>query len=230
MEIIASKIYCLPKSGHNMSVRTIDRSVFVAFAMALLVGCASKTGPRMDAKGFVDTFDRATLGPDWNNTGGPYELRDGMLHVQGARNRPLWLRRALPDNVRVEFDVRSKTSDGDIKVELFGDGVSRAETLSYTATGYVVIFGGWGNRLNVLARLNEHGDDRVVGPARPVVVGHQYRMKIERRGNTLAAWADGDKLGEMVDGVPLRGKGHEYFSFNNWESDLWFDNLRITPL
>jgi hypothetical protein len=213
-----------------MSVQTIYKGTLVAFTIALWVGCASKTEPGTEAKEFIDTFDRATLGPDWNNTGGPYELRDGMLHVQGARNRPLWLRRALPDNVRVEFDVRSNTAEGDIKVELFGDGVSRAETLSYTATGYVVIFGGWSNRLNVLARLNEHGDDRAVGPVHPVVVGHRYRMKIERRGKTIAAWADSQKLMEMVDPNPLRGQGHDYFAFNNWQSDLWFDNLRITRL
>jgi hypothetical protein len=194
------------------------------------VGCTSSRAPRASGQGFSDNFDRTELGSAWNNTGGPYQLRDGMLHVQGARNRPLWLRRALPDNVRVEFDVRSDSADGDIKVELFGDGVSRAESLSYTATGYVVIFGGWGNRLNVLARLNEHGDDRVVGPVHPVVRGHRYRIKIERRRETLTAWADGHRLGQMVDSDPLRGQGHNHFAFNNWKSELWFDNLKITPL
>jgi hypothetical protein len=193
-------------------------------------GCATKSGSRADAKGFVDTFDRAELGADWNNTGGPYQVRDGLLHVQGALNKPLWLRRPLPENVRIEFDVRSDTPDGDIKVEVFGDGVSKAESLSYTATGYVVIFGGWNNRLNVLARLDEHGDDRVVGPRRSVQPGHVYRMKIERRDQTITAWADGQQLVQMVDAHPLRGKGHDHFGFNNWKSDLWLDNLRITPL
>ncbi len=28
----------------------------------------------------------------------------------------------------------------------------------------------------------------------------------------------------------LSGPGHDHFAFNNWASDLWFDNLRITPL
>jgi hypothetical protein len=32
------------------------------------------------------------------------------------------------------------------------------------------------------------------------------------------------------DKNPLVGEGHEYFGFNNWESDSWFDNLSITPL
>jgi hypothetical protein len=203
---------------------------WLTFAGILFSACASKGDPTIDARGFSDNFERAQLGANWNNTGGPYELRDGMLHVQGARNRPLWLRRVLPDDVRIAFDVRSDTPDGDIKVEVFGDGVSRAETLSYTATSYVVIFGGWGNRLNVLARLDEHGSDRVVGPVYPVVSGHRYRVKIERRGQTISAWADGLLLVQMVDPQPLRGKGHDHFGVNNWQSDLWLDNLQITRL
>jgi len=133
-------------------------------------------------------------------------------------------------DIRVEFDVRCDTPDGDIKVELFGDGVSRAEAASYTATSYVVIFGGWNNSLNILARMDEHAKDRVVGPVYKVTPGHIYRMKVERRGNAVAAWADNRQLVKLVDPDPLFGRGHDHFAFNNWQSDLWFDNLRITPL
>ena len=35
---------------------------------------------------------------------------------------------------------------------------------------------------------------------------------------------------QIVDEHPLEGMGHEYFGFNNWETDTWFDNLVITPL
>ena len=34
----------------------------------------------------------------------------------------------------------------------------------------------------------------------------------------------------LDDPSPLEGAGHEYFAFNNWETDTWFDNLTITPL
>jgi len=34
----------------------------------------------------------------------------------------------------------------------------------------------------------------------------------------------------MSDPNPLQGRGHDHFGFNNWQSDLWFDNLKITPL
>jgi hypothetical protein len=197
---------------------------------ALLLGCTPQGAPAIGSEGFRDDFERSTLGAMWRNTGGPYELKDGWLHVRGARNKPLWLRRKLPRDARVEFDVRSESDDGDIKVEVFGDGSSKAEQESYDATSYVIIFGGWSNSKNVIARMNEHGDDRVEGPARRVEPGKVYHMKIERRGNTVRAWVDGQELATMVDDDPLEGPGHEYFAFNNWESDLWFDNFRVTPL
>jgi len=132
--------------------------------------------------------------------------------------------------VVIEFDAQSGSADGDIKVEVFGDGVSKAETTSYTATSYVVIFGGWHNTMNVIARLDEHAADRVVGPALKVEPGRTYHMKIERRGATIRAWADDQLIGSLTDPHPLSGVGHDHFAFNNWSAPLTFDNLRIRPL
>jgi hypothetical protein len=202
----------------------------VAALVSLGGACVPQGDPGIGPEGFTDDFERRELGEHWNNTGGPYEIRDGKLHVRGARNKPLWLRRTLPRDVRIEFDARSDSESGDIKVEVFGDGESRATSVSYTATSYVVIFGGWNNTLNVIARMDEHGSDRAVGPRFPVVKGHTYHIKIERRGSVIEAWADGRSLARMDDPAPLEGRGHDHFAFNNWESDLWFDNLKITPL
>jgi hypothetical protein len=203
---------------------------YCASLLLSLADCTPQTDPAIGPSGFTDNFERQTLGDHWNNTGGPYEIRSGTLHVQGARNKPVWLRRVLPRDVRVEFDVRSDSPEGDIKVELFGDGVSSAQSASYTATSYVVIFGGWNNSLNVLARMDEHAKDRVVGPSYKVIPGRTYRMKVERRGKTIKAWVDDRELLKMEDPKPLWGRGHDHFAFNNWRSDLWFDNLRITPI
>ncbi len=194
-----------------------------------LLACVPRGDPAV-GEGFTDNFDRKELGPLWRNTGGSYTLVDGKLRIRGARNKPLWLRRTLPRDVRIEVDVRSESPEGDIKFELFGDGVSKATEASYTATSYVVIFGGWDNTKNVLARMDEHGADRVVGPPRKVERGHTYRVKIERKGDTISAWADDVLLAKMVDPNPLYGPGHDHFAFNNWQSELWFDNLKITPL
>ncbi len=198
--------------------------------LSMLCACTPQGDPQIPAEGFTDDFEREDLGDVWHNTGGRYRIQNGWLNIQGARNRPLWLRRRLPRDVRVEFDVRSESPQGDIKVEIFGDGSSRATSESYTATSYVVVFGGWNNSLNIIARMDEHADDRAVGPRRPVEPGRTYRMKIERIGDTITAYVDGEELVSLSDPDPLEGRGHDHFAFNDWEADLWFDNLRITPL
>jgi hypothetical protein len=194
------------------------------------LACTPQGDPAIGPGGFSDDFERSDLGDLWNNTGGPYRIVSGKLKVEGARNKPLWLRRTLPRDVSIEFDARSDSSDGDIKVEVYGDGVSKAETVSYTATSYVVIFGGWHNSLNVIARLDEHGSARSIGPARKVEPGRTYHMKITRRGATIEASVDGQLLASFKDPEPLYGTGHDHFAFNNWAAPLTFDNLRIRAL
>ena len=202
----------------------------LALLGAVLVGCTPQGDPAIGPEGFHEDFTAAKLSEAWNNTGGNYRLQDGQLHVKGARNRPLWLSRTLPHDVRIEVDVRSQSPEGDIKLEVFGDGQSKATEDSYTATSYVIIFGGWDNTTNLIARMDEHGDDRAVGPKRKVELGRTYRMRVERKGETIQAWVDDQPLASMTDPDPLYGPGHDHFAFNNWESDLYFDNLRIEPL
>ncbi len=196
----------------------------------VLAACTPQGDPAIGSDGFHDDFDRSAIGELWQNTGGPYEIRDGQLHVRGARNKPLWLRRVLPRNARIEVDARSESPEGDIKLEVYGDGTSRATTESYTATSYVVIMGGWSNTHNIIARMNEHGDDRVVGREMHVEPGHTYHFVVERSGDTIRYSVDGTELAVMNDEDPLEGRGHDHFAFNNWQSDLWFDNLVIEPL
>ncbi len=202
-------------------------SLAVIFSFA---GCTPQGDPGIGPEGFSDDFEREELGELWHNTGASWRIVSGQLNIRNARNRPLWLRRTLPRNVRVEFDVRSESPEGDIKVEVFGDGSSRATTESYTATSYVIIFGGWGNSTNAIARMDEHASDRAIGPRRPVEPGRTYHMKIERQGSRITAWVDGEELASMDDSNPLEGSGHDHFAFNDWQAELWFDNLRITPL
>lgn len=201
----------------------------IATLAALLAACSTGGDPPLGS-GFSDDFSRSQLGRDWRNTGGPYKVSDGALHVAGARNHPLWLRRRLPADVRVSFVTWSDSDDGDIKFELFGDGVSFAKQASYTATGYVIIFGGWRNRFNVIARMNEHGDDRQERRGPRVEKGRRYEIKAERRGGLLRWWVDGQPMLDFDDEAPLKGPGHEHFGFNNWETPLSFDDVRIEPL
>ncbi len=214
-----------------MAPHSYLRSLLPLFTAAVAMsGCTPQGDPTIAGAPLRETFDRAELGPLWNNTGASWRIVDGRLTVQGARNHPLWLKRRLPRDVRIEFDARSESPEGDIKVELYGDGVSSAVQASYEATSYVVIFGGWRNTLDVLARMDEHGRDRVERPTRGVVPGRLYHFKIERRGSRVTAWVDGTVLVEMNDPDPLTGRGHDHFAFNGWDTQVSFDNLVITPL
>lgn len=208
------------------------RSLMLLLALLMAGACTPLGDPALPAEGFVDDFERDSLGDAYRSTGPLrlYRLEGGELHVEGARNRPLWLARKLPRDVRVEFTARSESPAGDIKVEIFGDGVSKATSASYTATGYVIIFGGWNNSRNIIARLDEHGEDRVVGKTKRVEPGKNYKFLIERRGNLLTVAIDGEEIMRLDDPEPLYGRGHDHFAFNNWSTKLAFDDLRITPL
>jgi hypothetical protein len=104
----------------------------------------------------------ADLGPEWVSTApGIWRIEGGRLCGEHAHNHGVWMRRAIPVNARIEFDAVSDSVDGDLKAEYWGDGRSFATSLSYTnATSYLTIFGGWHNKFHVLARIDEHANDR----------------------------------------------------------------------
>lgn len=214
-------------------------------ALALMPACSAKGGEKQKriegepiTSVFEDDFERSDLGDSYFATTQNYQLVNGALSAKGAFNHPLWLTRKLPKNVSIEFDAWSNTDDADIKVEIFGDGQSHAATkekVAYKATGYVAVFGGWNNSNSILARRDEHGKagvDLEQRRAPKVVVGKRYHWKLTRQDNTLSWFVDDMETPflRFEDKSPLSGAGQDYFAFNNWQSDSWFDNLRISPL
>ena len=190
---------------------------------------------------FADGFERGALGPDWRATGSAWKIQDGKLCAQKARNQGVWLARRLPTNVRVEFEATAQAENGDLKAEIFGDGASAATAQSYTnATSYLAIYGGWKNSIHALARLNEHGVDRLevkVDPteddprSRPVSAGQVYRFRVERTdGRTLTWWVDDTLMFQLKDPEPLAGPGHDHVGFNEWDIAVCFGNVKVTPL
>jgi hypothetical protein len=181
------------------------------------------------------------------SSGGLWRVENGQLLSPGVKNNPLWLKADLPNDVAVEFDVRSMSPEGDVKVEIFGDGTDHA-------SGYVLIHGGWNNSISIIARLDEHGatnntlmgsggqalvdqgtyksDTRVRVEASPfrVDIGRTYRWRVERRGKVISWFIDGQPFMRFEDPLPLTGKGHNRFGFSSWEAQLYFDNLSVTAL
>ncbi|HIA04655.1 MAG TPA: hypothetical protein EYN66_22640 [Myxococcales bacterium] len=185
-----------------------------------------------------DKFERNEFGVDWRGETPRWKLQRGEVINHHADNKGLWLNVKLPKgDVRIEFDVRSdkfnrkdakgrqkEVFDGDVKCEAFN-------TEPKHQSGYIFIFGGWGNKINRIARLEEHGNGEgavvMDGPKYPVKAGHTYRLKIIRVGNILAFYVDDKHLVHYTDPNPIPGR---YFGFNNWRSRLTFDNLAIYDL
>jgi hypothetical protein len=201
--------------------------IFIA-SLLLLGACTVEKRPAGEP--FADNFSRAELGDAWKSTGANYRIQAGELVIDHAYNHPLWLTHALPRDAVVELDAWSNSDAGDIKIELWGDGKSFAQTTSYTATSYVFIFGGWHNSLSAIARMNEHGNDRQVRQQPRVVPNQHYHWRIARKGGHVDWWIDGQPFLSFDDPRPLRGADHAFFGFNDWEAELHFDNLKVTPL
>lgn len=206
----------------------------VVFA-AVAGGCTEvprtySTRGQLGTEIFRDEFERDELGPSWRVTGEGVRIEHGVVKLRDTRNHPLWLELALPDDVHVAFDAWAQSEEGDIKVELCGDGSSVATSANYTASGYVVIFGGWNNTLNAIARRNEHGRDRVTASEPRVDPDRRYHVDITRSGGELVWEVDGKEVLSLDDPAPLRGPGHDHFAFSGWEAETHFDNLVIEAL
>lgn len=151
-------------------------------------------------------------------------LRDGAVHSPRARNKCLWLNKPIPADTLLSLEAWSRSTRGDIKFTVFGDGVEHE-------TGYTLIMGGWFNQISIIARMDEHGRDRKERrDPRAVTPGRKYRFEMRRLGGRIEWYVDGRLYLTYDDAAPLRGPGHDRFAFCNWESPLYFDNLKVYAL
>lgn len=227
-----------PSPARPLGARPVHLTLAIAALSLLASACGQKSIPaRGDAPGverfleggelvFEDRFDRAELGDAWKSEHASWRIVDGWVHSTDPKNKGLWLNELLPEGpVRVEFVARSEPlSDGsfpgDLKCEIF------AETQTHEA-GYVLINGGWNNQLDVIARLDEHGDDRLAQTSKPVVRSTAHRWAVVRVDGDLHWFRDGELVMSYRDAAPLKGR---YFGFNNWLTNAYFDDLRIYRL
>jgi hypothetical protein len=195
----------------------------VALALAI-AGCMPKTGDGgAISKPFEDNFDRGELGEKYKKTGGTWMISDGALHSQGEKNIPLWLDLPLTKNVKVEFTAWSESPAVDTKIEIFGDGLRHE-------SGYIVIFGGWNNQITTIARLDEHEKTRVEKRTK-WEKGRKYKWRVQRtNGKDLEFYVDDTLVLTYADKDPLVGPRNNKLGFTNWQSQVFYDDLKITPL
>lgn len=205
--------------GGLLAAVVVAQLPFIVYFLRGEAPTTVEVGPQ----GFSDDFERELPGPNYFTVGGLWRIEKGVLHSPGVKNNPLWLKAKLPADVAVEFDVRSESNEGDIKCEIFGNGRDHA-------SGYVVLFGGWSNSTSALARRDEHGKDRKENRNLKVTKGKTYHLKVQRKGTLLQWFVDGNLVLEWDDPEPLKGRGFDRFGFSSWEADIYFDNLKVTPL
>lgn len=184
---------------------------------------------------FSDDFERGAIGADYRQgepdpgwKAGAWRIEGGRLRGEGIHNAALWLQVPLPEKVRIDFDARAETPEGDVKVEVFGDGRTHQ-------SGYILIHGGWRNTVRAIARRDEHAEERkednrcegARGRRMCVEPGVDYHWTIIRTDGTLHWYLDGRLFLTYDDPHPIRGR---HFAFNNWEAATSFDNLRIYDL
>jgi hypothetical protein len=209
----------------------------VAAVVALASGCA-KPQPTKSAKPnapspealaslleggelvFQDDFERESLGKNWACEPDLWRIEEGVLFGKGARNSGCWLTRELPDKVRVELTARSESPDGDLKFEIFA-------TKPEHGAGYICVFGGWKNTTSIIARLDEHGEDRLVAPKKRVDKSKSYRMSAVRTDGTLHWFIDGKHFASYEDAEPIRGR---HFGLNDWDAPVYFDDIAVYAL
>ncbi len=176
---------------------------------------------------FEDNFERADLGSDWVAAQpGEWDIDNGRLRanlvkVYDDRNQGVWLQRRLPLQARITFEAEVMSPTGDVKCEVFARKAAHE-------TGYSIIFGGWDNTINTIARLGEHESDRKIqAPHTKVQSRKRYKWAVVRTDSVVRWYVDGVFMLAYEDGAKVDGP---FFGFNNWTSDVRFDNLQVFDL
>ena len=176
---------------------------------------------------FEEHFDGAEVSDKWLvRQPGEWHIVDGWLKSErvadeNQRNQGVWLQMPLPKKTRVTFKSRSMSKAGDTKCEIFNTEPRHEQ-------GYSVIFGGWNNTTNAIARKGEHELNRRNQSEPPKVEpGRTYTWTIVRNDGVVRWYIDGKFMVAYDDAAPVDGN---FFGFNNWASDLRFDDVTVYEL
>ncbi|HQB10086.1 MAG TPA: hypothetical protein PLW37_09470 [bacterium] len=197
-----------------------ERVFFLFSAVFLLISCSEAKLEKI----FEDNFERAELGENYTVQGGDWKIDAGAITSSKAENRNLVLTgAALPQNGVIELTMWSESEGVDVKFNAWGDG-----KIHDHGDGYSFILGGWQNRVSVISKLHEHEKKRSEERDIRLKKGERYRVKIVRKASDIKWFVNDRHFMSYNDDDPLKtSDGFDRFSFGNWRSKVFFDDLKI---
>jgi serine/threonine protein kinase len=177
---------------------------------------------------FADDFTDPQVTNRWDiiTRGGKWEVRNGEFHFWDGK--PFWarLKKPVPGDVRVEFDIRQ---EGDYLCDvtcLLGalPMTSHTEPL---AGGYLFQYGGFGNTQIMLRRPNGLLWNRQESP---LVRGKRYHVEAEKAGGQLKLVVDGNVVFNVEDHEPLIGAEHAGVGLYGFQADTYCSHVRVYQL
>lgn len=188
---------------------------------------------------FAEDFSKPHLSAHWKDSAAhlptpnkiaPPLIQEGRLQLQDRHNHPIWCTIPLPRRFVLEMNLWPLSSQGDIKIEVAGDGESKGGTGPYRASGYVLVFGGWNGSRHLIARQDEHGDQVRSRPAGGIDKGRRYHVRIERRDASIRWFVDGRLLLQMRDDQPIHGPNARYLGLSAYKAPVAFDDITLFAL
>ena len=170
---------------------------------------------------FSDDFERKTLGQDWQALVGNWGIVDGKLVTQKGVDNQIILTRRVPGPQRIEFDaVTHAKRPCDLSPFIHANANGRL-------SGYLLQFGGSGNKFNSLRRGEVFMTAKCVDQF--IERGKVHKMVAEFDGAAVRLTVDGATILEYFEANPLSGKEHESLGFYIYSSGA-VDNLKVyTP-
>ncbi len=92
--------------------------------------------------------------------------------------------------------------------------------------GYLLQFGGFGNRASRLIRNGEMIAATVNRKA-TVTAERKYHVLAENRGGAIRLGVDGEEIFRLQDGSPLKGSLHSRVGFYTWGCTLRIEKLTV---
>ena len=228
--MIAFMRYCLllfrTKPSYSASLSALICLIILGMFIIQHTEAFGVTDPKMNlvfSEGFTSmkAMDRFHLNQS-HISRTSWTIKNGRLHAQKAYNQTLWLTDPLPNgDWLIRFSAWTHSNDGDVKCEIFGDGIQHE-------SGLILIMGGWKNTLNIIAQYDEHELDRRVESRckdqRCIPTNIEQKWEIERRGNDVI-WRVNGRL--MLRRAGISHFEGDFFGLGNWQAPVSFDHLKI---